>query len=166
MPLIMTMATTHDETDRLGLLIHDAQRLLRKRFEARASAYGLSSAQWRLLANVAKDPGVAQARLAELLEIEPISVSRLIDRMEEGGWIERRSDPQDRRVRTIHPTEKARDAFGKVKSLAGEVYEEALAGLSTADRSAIVSGLKAICSNLSDAEAASVEQSQSVRKAS
>ena len=57
--------------------------LMRKRFEARASGLGLSSAQWRLLVRVAKEDGVAQARLAELLEIEPISVSRLVDRMEE-----------------------------------------------------------------------------------
>lgn len=74
-----------DGTDRLGFLLHDAARLMRRRFEARASGYGLSSAQWRLLVRVVKEAGVAQARLAELLEIEPISVSRLIDRMEEGA---------------------------------------------------------------------------------
>ena len=101
MPLMVT-----DGIDRLGFLIHDATRLLRKRFEARASGLGLSSAQWRLLVRVAKEEGVAQARLAELLEIEPISVSRLVDRMEEGGWIERRPDATDRRVRMIFPTAK------------------------------------------------------------
>ena len=74
-----------DGKDRLGFLIHDAARLLRKRFEAKGSAYGLSAAQWRLLVRLVKEEGVAQARLAELLEIEPISVSRLLDRMEEGG---------------------------------------------------------------------------------
>ena len=79
---------------------------------------------------VVKEEGIAQARLAELLEIEPISVSRLIDRMEEGGWIERRQDAADRRVRMIFPTDKSREAYGEIKSLAGEVYEEALAGLS------------------------------------
>jgi MarR family transcriptional regulator for hemolysin len=162
----MTMTTIHDETDRLGLLIHDAQRLMRKRFEMRAAAYGLSAAQWRLLVRVAKEEGIAQARLAELLEIEPISVSRLIDRMEDGGWIERRADPQDRRVRTIHPTEKAREAFGAVKSLAGEVYEEALAGLSAPERRSVIEGLKTICSNLSDDEAASEGQAYPARKAS
>ena len=80
-----------DGIDRLGFLIHDAQRLMRKRFETRGAAYGLSSAQWRLMVRLVKEEGVEpQARLAELLEIEPISVSRLLDRMEEGGWIERR----------------------------------------------------------------------------
>ena len=88
-----------DDIEKLGLLIHDSARLMRRRFDARASAHGLSSAQWRLLVRVAKEPGIAQARIAELLEIEPISVSRLVDRMEDSGWIERRPDPADRRVR-------------------------------------------------------------------
>ena len=119
---------TSDGIDRLGFLIHDAQRLLRKRFEMRGAEYGLSAAQWRLLVRVVKDEGVPQARLAELLEIEPISVSRLLDRMEAGGWISRQPDASDRRVRMIFPTDKSRSAFVAIKSVAGEVYEEALAG--------------------------------------
>ncbi len=62
---------------------------------------GLSSAQWRLLIHVLKEERVTQARLAERLEIEPISVSRLIDRMEQAGWVMRETDPNDRRVRLI-----------------------------------------------------------------
>jgi len=147
MPLTMSR-----DTDRLGLLIHDAARLMRRRFEARAAGTGLSSAQWRLLVRTAKEPGVPQARLAELLEIEPISVSRLIDRMEEGGWIERRPDPADRRVRLIWPTAKSRAAFDEVKGVAGEVYDAALAGLSPEARSALIAGLSAMVDNLSDGE--------------
>ena len=65
------------------------------------------------MVRLVKEEGVAQARLAELLEIEPISVSRLLDRMEEGGWIERRQDASDRRVRMIFPTDKSRKAFAR-----------------------------------------------------
>lgn len=147
MPLMVT-----DGTDRLGFLLHDAARMMRRRFEARASGYGLSSAQWRLLVRVAKEEGVAQARLAELLEIEPISVSRLIDRMEESGWIERRSDATDRRVRMIFPTSKASDAYAQVKSLAGEVYAQALAGLTPEERWVLVKGLSTVIENFSEAE--------------
>ncbi len=147
-----------DGLDRLGFLIHDAARLMRKRFEMRASGLGLSAAQWRLLVRVAKEEGVAQARLAELLEIEPISVSRLIDRMQEGGWIERRTDATDRRVRTIYPTAKAREAYAHIKSLAGEVYEEALAGMSMEARLALVAGLSTVIDNLSDCETQPVER--------
>lgn len=141
-----------DGIDRLGFLLHDAARLMRKRFEARASAYGLSAAQWRLLVRLVKDEGVAQARLAELLEIEPISVSRLLDRMEEGGWVERRPDAKDRRVRIVFPTTKSREAFAEVRGMAGEVYEQALGGLAPQIRKATIQGLTAIVSNLSDPE--------------
>ena len=76
-----------DMKNGLGFLLHDATRLLRKRFEARGSEYGLSSAQWRLLVKVVRERTATQARLAELMEIEPISVSRLVDRMEgPGEW--------------------------------------------------------------------------------
>jgi MarR family transcriptional regulator for hemolysin len=84
--------------DQLGFLLHDSARLLRRAFERRAAAYGLSSAQWRLLAHVLRHGSIAQARLADLLEVEAISVSRLIDRMEQAGWVTRLPDPQDRRI--------------------------------------------------------------------
>lgn len=152
--------------DRLGFLIHDAARLMRKRFEARGSEYGLSAAQWRLLFRLVKEEGVAQARLAELLEIEPISVSRLLDRMEEGGWIERRQDASDRRVRVVFPTPKARDAYVVVKGMAGEVYEEALAGVPDEARKALIGALEAISKNLSDGESCgAAATSVDVRKA-
>ena len=147
--LLMTL----DGTERLGFLIHDAARLMRKRFETLAAGYGLSAAQWRLMVRLVKEEGVAQARLAELLEIEPISVSRLLDRMEESGWVERRQDAGDRRVRMIFPTEKSRKTFGEVKGVAVEVYEEALAGLSLEERRVTIQGLSRIVENLSGAEA-------------
>ena len=149
---------TTDGIDKLGFLIHDSARLLRKRFETRGSAYGLSAAQWRLLVRLVKEEGVAQARLAELLEIEPISVSRLLDRMEEGGWIERRQDAGDRRVRMIFPTDKSRDAFAAIKGVAGEVYDLALAGLSADEKRALVKGLNTIITNLADGETPACDQ--------
>ena len=152
-----------DGTDNLGFLVHDAARLFRRRFEAKGRAHGLSAAQWRLLVRLVKEEGVAQARLAELLEIEPISVSRLLDRMEEGGWIERRQDARDRRVRMIFPTDKSRDAFAAIKSVAGEVYEIALAGLDANERRVLVKGLNTIIANLSEEEAPADEQSNSAK---
>jgi MarR family transcriptional regulator for hemolysin len=144
-----------DGTEKLGFLIHDAARLMRKRFEVLGRGLGLSSAQWRLLVRVVKSEGVTQARLAELLEIEPISVSRLIDRMEEGGWIERRQHATDRRVRMIFPTDKSREAFGDAKSVAGEVFEQALEGLSHEERQTLIHGLTTVVSNLSDDDGSS-----------
>ena len=151
---------TSDGTERLGFLLHDAQRLLRKRFEMRGAEYGLSAAQWRLLVRVVKDEGVPQARLAEILEIEPISVSRLLDRMEAGGWITRQQDASDRRVRMIFPTDKSRSVFVAIKSVAGDVYEEALAGLTGEQRRMLIVGLARIIENLSDGDAPSAEQTR------
>jgi len=149
--------------DRLGFLIHDAARLVRRNFEQRGSEFGLSAAQWRLLVRLVKEEGVAQARLAELLEIEPISVSRLLDRMEEGGWIERRQDASDRRVRMIFPTDKSREAFAAIKSVAGEVYDLALAGLSEKEKLTLVKGLNTIIANLSDGETPAGDQTNTAK---
>jgi DNA-binding MarR family transcriptional regulator len=107
-----------------------------------------------------KEEGAPQARLAEFLEIEPISVSRLLDRMETGGWITRRQDVSDRRVRMIFPTDKSRRAFEAVKAVAGAVYEQAVAGLDEHERRTLVHGLKCIVDNLSDGETPSAEQTR------
>ncbi len=141
------------ENPSLGLLLHDASRLIRRRFEARSGEYGLTSAQWRMLLLVCKSEGGAQqSRFAELLDIEPISASRLIDRMEAQGWVNRAPDPNDRRVRRVLPTEKALAAFAHVKTHADAVYAEALNGLSEAQRAELIAALRMIAANLSKAE--------------
>lgn len=139
-------------TNTLGFLLHDATRLVRKRFELRGQAFGLSSAQWRLLVHLVREGEASQARMGELLEIEPISVSRLIDRMEQAGWVERGADPADRRVRLVRPSEKAIGAFAEVKAVAGEIYEEALQGLSAEDREILMRGLATVAANLTKTE--------------
>ncbi|HCZ01346.1 MAG: MarR family transcriptional regulator [Rhodobacterales bacterium RIFCSPHIGHO2_02_FULL_62_130] len=135
--------------DQLGLLLHDAARLLRKRFEERAAHFGLSSAQWRLLVHVLRETRVSQARLADRLEIEPISVSRLVDRMEQAGWVTREPDPDDRRVRVIVATDKTRALRDQLKSTANAVYDEALSGLDPSGRAALLIGLSSVISSLS-----------------
>lgn len=135
--------------DQLGLLLHDAARLLRRRFEMRAAQYGLSSAQWRLLVHVLRETRVSQARLADRLEIEPISVSRLVDRMEQAGWVARVPDPDDRRVRVIVATDKTQALRDELKSTASAVYDEALANLDPAGRAALLAGLSSVIAALS-----------------
>jgi len=134
----------------LGLLLHDAARALRRRFDLRATELGLSTAQWRLLVHLFRCGRITQARLAERLEIEPISVSRLIDRMTEQGWVLREPDPTDRRSRIVVPTEKARDAYARGLILADGVYEEALRGMPDDQRHAMIASLRQVIGNLSD----------------
>lgn len=143
----------------LALMLHDVARLFRSRIELRVGKHGLSEAQLRLLMRLWREEGATQARLAQSLEIEPISMSRLLDRMEQGGWIERRQDPDDKRVRKVYPTEKARNVRDAVKDTAAHVAEEALAGISSDTRDIIYGGLEAMARNLgSPIELACLEQ--------
>lgn len=144
-------------TPTLGPLLHDAARLIRRRFEQHTADLGLSSAQWRLLIHVLREERVSQARLAERLEIEPISVSRLLDRMEQAGWIAREADPQDRRVRQIVATKAALDIKDSLYRSADEVYAEAMTGLPPALRQSLISTLITLNNNLSVAIAAGSE---------
>jgi len=137
----------------LGYLLHDATRLLRKRVDRRMAACGLSTAQWRLLLATLRNGVVTQARLAEKLEIEPISVSRLVDRMEQAGWVAREADPADRRSKLVVPTERALAAYDGIRQIAREIYGEALSGLTPADRGQLEATLQTIITNLSNAEA-------------
>src|ERR1700722_9689780 len=103
---------TNSELDTsFGFLLHDIARLMRKRFDQRARSLGLTRAQWQVLAHLARHEGINQAGLAEILEIEAITVGRLVDRMEEAGWVERRAHPSDRRARLLYMTAKARAVF-------------------------------------------------------
>lgn len=149
-----------ENTSTLGFLLHDATRLVRRRFELRGQAFGLSSAQWRLLVHLVREGSASQARIAELLEIEAISVSRLVDRMQQAGWVERGSDPADRRVRLLKPSEKAIGAFAEVKAVAGEIYDQALEGLSAEEREILIRGLALVAANLTKTERAEAEQAE------
>ncbi|KEO53371.1 MarR family winged helix-turn-helix transcriptional regulator [Thioclava pacifica] len=144
----------------LGFLMHDATRLIRRRFEAKANELGLTTAQWRLLVYLKREGPLPQARLAELLEIEPISVSRLVDRMEEADWVLRQPDPKDRRVKLIHPSAKARNAFEEAREIADEIYEKALAGLTDETVEQVMATLRHIINNLSEESSSSVSEAQ------
>lgn len=143
----MSLKTAAHES--LGFLLHDATRAIRRRFEAGAAELGLSSAQWRCLVHLMREGPSPQARLAELLEIEPISVSRLLDRMQEGGWITREADPTDRRVRIVSATPKTCAAFTEAKTIAEAIYADALAGLPPGTRETLMATLRQIIVNLS-----------------
>lgn len=143
----MSLKTPPHES--LGFLLHDATRAIRRRFEAGAAELGLSSAQWRCLVHLMREGPSPQARLAELLEIEPISVSRLLDRMQEGGWITREADPADRRVRIVSATPKTCAAFTEAKKIAEAIYADALANLPPGTRETLMATLRQIIANLS-----------------
>lgn len=86
----------------LLFLLHDVARLMRVDADKRARAQGMTRAQWGILIWLERQPGISQKELSELLEVEPITVARLIDRLEGRGMVERRPDPKDRRIWRLH----------------------------------------------------------------
>jgi MarR family transcriptional regulator, transcriptional regulator for hemolysin len=142
---------TQSSLDRsFGFLLHDIARLVRKRYEQRARPLGLTRAQWQVLAHLQRHEGINQSGLAELLEIEPITIARLLDRMEEAGLVERRADPADRRARRLFLTERARPMLERGRALGDEVRAEAFAGLGPTERESLIDMLLRVRGNLSD----------------
>lgn len=133
-----------------GFLLHDIARLLRKRFEQRARPLGLTRAHWQVLSYLQRCEGINQSGLAELLDLEPITVARLVDRMEEAGVVERRDDPADRRAHRLYLTERARPMLVRGRALADAVYADAFAGVADAERERLIDLLLRVRGNLSE----------------
>jgi DNA-binding MarR family transcriptional regulator len=140
----------YDPERSFGFLLHDIARLMRKKFDQRARGLGLSRAHWQLLVHLSRHEGINQSGLAEILEIESITLGRLVDRMEEAGWVERRADPNDRRARLLHTSEKVAPVMERMRELAEATRNEALAGLSPAERDALIDTLIQVRGNLSE----------------
>jgi MarR family transcriptional regulator, transcriptional regulator for hemolysin len=134
----------------LGFVLNDVARLMRKRFEqrARAAALGLTRAQAAVLAYLARQEGINQAALAQMIELEPITLARLLDRLQAAELIERRSDPKDRRAHLLYLTEAAYPLLDRIFALAAEVREDALAGVAEPDRSRLLDLLIEMKANL------------------
>src|SRR5438094_9805367 len=140
----------------IGALLHDVARLIRRRFERRARHTGLAITrqQARALLSVARTEGLSQAAIATLLDIEPIALVRLLDRLHEEGLVERRLHPTDRRVRTLWLTPLAWGVIDRVLALNAEIRDEACAGLPPAARDMLMRALEHMKGNLLVADAA------------
>jgi len=136
----------------VGFLLGDVSRMLRRNFNLRAQAHGLSLAQWQALAYLARQEGVNQVTLADRLEIQPITLARLIDRLQEAGLVSRRPDPDDRRAFLLYLTEAARPLIDRMWGYAAETRAEAMEGLSDDDRAALIRALQHMKLNLQEAE--------------
>jgi DNA-binding MarR family transcriptional regulator len=132
------------------LLVNDVARLVRTRFDQRARARGMTRAQWIILAMLDRRPGLSQNELAAALEVEPISVGRLIDRLEARGLVERRPDPADRRVRRLHLLSEARPFLDDIDAQRELLSAEILDGIDPESRSLVVESLLRMKSNLTE----------------
>jgi MarR family transcriptional regulator, transcriptional regulator for hemolysin len=110
--------------------IGETAHALRRAFDRRAATLGVTRAQWKVLFRLSRQPGLRQIELADILDVEPITLSRIIDRLEEAGLVERRTDPADRRAWRLELTAKAQPLIAKLRTLAEALMDEAFAGLS------------------------------------
>jgi DNA-binding MarR family transcriptional regulator len=118
----------------IGFLVHDVARLMRYRFDSRARNLGVTRPQWRALFTIALNQGLTQAALAERLDVERITLCRMIDRLADAGLVERRADPKDRRVWRIHLLPKAHPIVDQLAAIGAEIEAEALSVLSDDER--------------------------------
>jgi MarR family transcriptional regulator, transcriptional regulator for hemolysin len=135
----------------LGFLLHEVARLLKRRFERHARGSGLTRSQWQVLAYLSLHEGINQSGLAELLEIEPITLGRIVDKLQIFGLVVRRPDPSDRRAWLLHLTPAARPKLTLLHRLGVVTRAEALAGVPDADIEHLLKTLQALKANLTDA---------------
>jgi MarR family transcriptional regulator for hemolysin len=146
---------------RFGFLLGDVARLYGNKIDQKLRRLGMTKAQCRVMAHLLLHEGINQAGLAELLEIEPISLVRMLDRMEEAGWVERRPDPNDRRARCLYLTEKAQPVFDQVIEVADAHEAEVCADLSPEEKRSFIDMLLRLHTKLTERDAlVAVEQDQ------
>ncbi|MEP6485337.1 MAG: MarR family transcriptional regulator [Rudaea sp.] len=131
-----------------GFLINDVTRLLRKQFDRRAVRFSLTRAQWRALKRLSYSEGMRQAELADQLEMEPIAIGRVLDRLEKAGFVERRADPSDRRAWRLYLTAKAHAVVGDMEKISSELFREAQKGIAASQMKAVLATLGSMKHNL------------------
>ncbi|HWD56712.1 MAG TPA: MarR family transcriptional regulator [Stellaceae bacterium] len=139
-----------DPNRSFGFLVHDVARLYGRRFDRNGRRLGLTRAQCRTMGYLARNEGINQAGLADLLEIRPMTLVRQIDRMQEAGWIERRPDPTDRRARRLFLTDKARPVLGRIWDVATETQDQVLAALTPDQAEQLIELLRRVHGAMSD----------------
>ncbi|MCB2072683.1 MAG: MarR family transcriptional regulator [Novosphingobium sp.] len=134
--------------ENIGTMLAQVSRLIRRSFDERARAIGVTRPQWQVLSILKRMAGINQGGLAEILEVEPITAGRMIDRLQDAKLVERRADPSDRRAWRLHLTEKGQDLVEQLQPFAMETLQIALEGISEAEQGELLSVLERIRANL------------------
>ena len=133
--------------------IAETAHAMRRAFDRRAATLGVTRAQWKVLFRLTRTPGLRQVELADMLDVEPITLSRIIDRLEEAGHVERTPDPADRRAWRLQVTAQAHPLVEKLRELAEQLVAEAFADINPSDLNVMRGTLSKIRENLCAAEA-------------
>ena len=148
----------------LGFLLGESSRLLRKRFDRLARSFGMTRAQWRVIAVLRRNEGINQTAMADIMDIEPITLGRHIDRLEEAGSVERRPDPDDRRVWRIFLTDNVQPALVEMEKIAIEVRNDAMVDFSPKERERFIDNLIRVKSNLAASLRRDAEEAANVHE--
>ncbi|MDA1323277.1 MAG: MarR family transcriptional regulator [Proteobacteria bacterium] len=139
-----------EPAENVGFIIGDVSRMLRTVYDRRVEPLGLTRAQWRVLARISRKEGCTQTELAAELEIEKPTLGRLVDRLQANDWVERRADETDARTKRIFLTSRAQPVLKKMYSLADDVLDGAIAGLTREQADQLLQSLLHVKSNLSE----------------
>ena len=121
-----------------GWLATDVSRLMRTIFDRRVRQLGLTRPQWLALVRVQRRPGASQSELADMMEMEKAPAGRIVDRLVEKGWLERRPDPNDRRINRVYLTELGERVYAAIQPTSEATVADALADLPAADQERLI----------------------------
>jgi DNA-binding MarR family transcriptional regulator len=148
-----------------GFAVTDITRLLRRVYDRRTLHIGLTRAQWRAMYRIERAPGLSQTQLAEDLDLEPIAVGRVVDRLVRAGLVERRADPEDRRRWNLYPLDGAGEVLAALYRIAATLHEELLAGIPRDDVEVALGVLQKIRNTLDELDQAGREPPRRKAKA-
>jgi len=144
----------------IAFTIMDVARLLKTYADQRARQFGISRAQWAVLVRIERTEGLKQSELAEMLDLQPISLTRLLDRLADNGLIERRADPNDRRANRLYLRPAARPLLEQLAELGKDMMEIVLDGLDDKANARLLRDVTAIKDNLRSAISRNASQPQ------
>jgi MarR family transcriptional regulator for hemolysin len=147
----------------IGVNIMDVARMLRTYADQRARQFGISRAQWVVLMRLDRSEGLKQSELAEILDLQPISLTRLLDRLAGNGLIERRPDPNDRRANRLYLTPAARPLLEQLVELGRDLMDDVLAGLDGKAHERLLGDLQLMKDNLRAAISRQSNQPQAAK---
>jgi MarR family transcriptional regulator for hemolysin len=128
--------------------VHDVARLARVIIDKRARMHDMTRAQWVMMLWLERKPGITQKELSDVLEVEPITVARLVDRLEQRGMVERRADPADRRIWRLHLLPEALPLLSEIKEERAEIAALIVEGIDQPTLDAMLQGLRAMRATL------------------
>lgn len=144
----------------VGFLLADTARILRRIIDKRARTIGMSRAQWAVLSRISRNEGLRQVDLAAEMEMEPISVARIIDKLQKAELVERRPDPADRRAYRLHLLPAAAPVLEQVRAIGNGVLQPALSHLKPQDIETLLATLTDLRANLLNIETDNVGQTE------